>query len=109
MPAGGGAEPLRGPAAELFNPKRFAIASLLYLRGPLTMGELQRATGLSWGDLDYNVRLLSRRGLVGSRRVLTGRGPRVVVFLTRDGVRAYEELVSYLRRSLGWLESDPEG
>ena len=32
--------------AILFNPKRFAIATVLYLRGPQTMAELKKAVGL---------------------------------------------------------------
>jgi DNA-binding MarR family transcriptional regulator len=94
-------------AAALFSPKRFAIASLLYLRGHMTMAGLRRLTGLSWGDLDSNIRYLSSRGLVRVRKALTGEGFRSVVSLTEEGRRAYEELVDYLSRILGGLEGAP--
>jgi DNA-binding MarR family transcriptional regulator len=89
-----------GRAAALFTPKRFAIASLLYLRGYMTMARLKSLTGLSWGDLDSNIRFLSRKGLVVVKKVLTGEGFRTVVSLTSEGRRAYEELVDYLSSTL---------
>jgi len=93
-------KPIKGPAAAIFNPKRFSIMSVLYLRGALPMKTLRDATGLTWGDLDSNLRYLERRGLVALRRVLTSKGPRTYVVLTDEGARAYEELVSYLRSTL---------
>jgi len=89
-------QPPAGPAAALFSPKRFAIASLLYLRGSMSMARLRELTGLSWGDLDSNVRFLARRGLAATRKVFTRRGVRTMVYLTEEGRRAYEELVDYL-------------
>jgi len=84
-------------ARTLFNAKRFAIATLLYARGrPLTMAELRAATGLSWGDLDHQVRIMAREGLARAWKDTTPDGPRTFVALTREGERAYEELAGYL-------------
>jgi len=93
-------KPLSGDEAVLFHPKRFAIASILYLRGEVSMAQLRRATGLTWGDLDYNLRILRERGLAETRRVPTSEGPRVLARLTPRGARAYERLVEYLRNHI---------
>ncbi len=81
---------------ELMNPKRFSIVTYLYVFGPKTMAELVRALGLSWGDLDSNIRRLREKGYVSTRRQLTLKGPRVFVELTEKGRRAYEELARRL-------------
>ena len=84
----------------LFQAKRFAIATILYVRGETVMRDLRRETGLSWGDLDSNVRAMERRGLAKTRKIITREGPRTAVSLTPRGRRAYERLVNYLRRHL---------
>ncbi|MEB3787881.1 MAG: MarR family winged helix-turn-helix transcriptional regulator [Desulfurococcales archaeon] len=91
----------------LFSHKRFIIATVLYLAGPMTMARLREATGLSWGDLDSNIRYLERHGLVEVRRILTLRGPRVMVDLTGEGRRAYRLLARYLREVVGSLDAEP--
>lgn len=88
----------------LFNAKRFIIATILYIRGQLTMAELQRYTGLSWGDLDSNVRMLSKYGLVEARKVLTESGPRTRLRLTRKGEEAYEKLSVLLKNIISRAE-----
>ncbi len=85
----------------LFNAKRFMIATILYVRGEMTMAELQRHTGLSWGDLDSNLRVLIRHGIVESRKIVTRRGPRTMVGLTRSGEALYEELTRILTDLIG--------
>ncbi len=84
----------------LFNAKRFTIATVLYVRGSQTMAQLRKATGLSWGDLDSNIRYLEKRGLVKSRKVVTKEGPRTLVELTENGEKAYVSLVSKLTRTI---------
>ncbi len=81
---------------ELMNPKRFSIVTYLYVFGSKTMAELVRALGLSWGDLDSNIRRLREKGYVHTKRQLTLKGPRVFVELTDRGRRAYEELAHKL-------------
>ncbi|ABL78353.1 transcriptional regulator [Thermofilum pendens] len=94
------AELLGGVDPFLMNYKRFAIVTLLYAVGPMTVGELKRALGFSWGDLDSKLRSLEERGYVSARKVLTLAGPRTLVELTEKGVRAYEELRARLRSAL---------
>ncbi len=98
---------------DLMNPKRFLIATLLYVLGPRTMGELFKALGLTWGDLDSNIRRLRERGYVRTKKVLTLRGPRTLVELTEEGIREYERLVEELRELLEAVrrsaESDSRG
>ena len=76
----------------LMNYKRFMIMTLLYALGPRTVGELKRALGLSWGDIDSKLRSLEERGYVITRKILTLSGPRTLVELTEEGVREYERL-----------------
>ncbi|RLF04434.1 MAG: transcriptional regulator [Thermoprotei archaeon] len=89
----------------LMNYKRFMIMTLLYALGSMTMSELRRALGLSWGDLDSKVRSLEERGYVTTRKVLTLSGPRTLVELTEEGLKEYEQLSRELRRLLEALES----
>lgn len=90
----------------LMNYKRFAIVTLLYALGPMTVSELKRALGFSWGDLDSKLRSLEERGCVSVKRVLTLLGPRTVVELTSEGARAYEELCEKLRRALDLVKRE---
>jgi DNA-binding MarR family transcriptional regulator len=84
----------------IFNAKRFEIATVPYVWGPMTMARLKALIGLSWGDLDSNIRYLSRHGLVTTRKVLTREGPRTLIALTERGRAAYEELARYLSGTL---------
>ena len=86
--------------AVLFNAKRFTITTVLYIRGPQTMAQLRKATGLSWGDLDSNIRYLEKKGLVRSRKIITKEGPRTLVELTENGGEAYVSLVSKLSQTI---------
>ncbi len=94
---------------DLMNPKRFLIATLLYVMGPRTMADLVRALGLTWGDLDSNLRRLRDRGFVELRKVLTLKGPRTVAVLTEKGLEEYERLVESLRKLLSSLSSSAHG
>jgi DNA-binding MarR family transcriptional regulator len=90
----------------LMNPKRFLIATALYLRGPSTMAELKRITGLEWGDLESNIRRLREAGYVAVRKVPTLKGPRTVVELTPAGRARYERLVEELERIIKRVRSE---
>ncbi len=81
----------------LLSAKRFLIATLLYLRGDMIMSQLRKATGLSWGDLESNIRTLEEYGIVVSRKIITLNGPRTIIYLTPQGIEAYEQLASLLR------------
>ena len=100
-----------GPSREgldrvLLSPKRFMIATILYLRGPTTMADLQRILEISWGDLDSNVRRLREEGYIEARKVITMSGPRTLVKLTRKGYERYESLLEALE---GVIESVRRG
>jgi DNA-binding MarR family transcriptional regulator len=91
---------------DLLNPKRFMIVTLLYALGPMSLRELRRALGLTWGDLDSNVRRLAEKGYVKLWRGL-GSGPRVLevkIGLTELGEAEYEKLVARLRKLLESVE-----
>ncbi len=88
------------PDRVLFNPKRFAIAVILYLHGPTTMAELQKALNISWGDLDSNIRKLREAGYVETKKVITPTRPKTIVMLTRRGREKLEELLNYLENLL---------
>ena len=91
---------------DLLNPKRFMIVTLLYALGPMSLRELRRALGLTWGDLDSNVRRLAEKGYVELWRGL-GSGPRVLevkIGLTELGEAEYEKLVARLRKLLESVE-----
>ncbi len=93
----------------LMAPKRFVIMSILYVIKSATFSELLKATRLTPGDLDSNLRRLRREGYIRFRRVLTLRGPRVKVEITEEGVRKYEELTGYLTDLLKKVKSPRAG
>ena len=88
----------------LFNAKRFTIATMLYLRGKLTMAELHKYTGLTWGDLDSNIRILSKHGLVESKKTITRGGVRTIIQLTEEGEKTYEELSEALQELIKYAK-----
>ncbi len=80
----------------LLNPKRFMIATILYIRGPSIMSELQRILDISWGDLDSSIRKMKDEGYVEMRKIITPLGPRTQIRLTPLGYRRYEALLEAL-------------
>ncbi|MEM2823889.1 MAG: MarR family winged helix-turn-helix transcriptional regulator [Thermofilaceae archaeon] len=91
---------------DLLNPKRFAIVSLLYAIGPMSLRELRRTLNLTWGDLDSNIRRLHEKGYVRLWRGL-GSGPRILEVkaeLTEAGIREYEKLAQQLSAVLRKVE-----
>jgi len=89
---------------ELMNAKRFAIATLLYSLGPLTVSEIAKIAGLSIGDADTHLRRLREKGYVRVYKAFTDWGPRTVVELTDEGARRYRELLAKLRSLADRLE-----
>ena len=83
--------------ALLGHPTRFAIVTVLYALGPMTVGDLARALRVSYGPLSTHLRKLEEEGYVELRKVLTLRGPRTAVYLTERGARAYLDHVERLR------------
>jgi len=83
--------------ALLGHPTRFAIVTVLYALGPMTVGDLARALRVSYGPLSTHLRKLEEGGYVELRKVLTLRGARTAVYLTEKGVKAYLDHVERLR------------
>ena len=81
----------------LMNPKRFMIATLLYIFGSKSVGEIAKALNLTLGDVDSHLRRMKKEGYVELRRTLTLKGPRVLAKLTAKGVEEYERLVDDLK------------
>ena len=82
----------------LFNLKRFMIATIIYIRGEITISELQKASKLTWGDLDSNLRIMNKHGLIQKSIIITRNGPRNIVKLTEEGVETYEKLAEIIKR-----------
>lgn len=89
---------LRDIDKDILNPKRLLIMTLLYTVGSMRLSELRQALGISWGDLDSNIRRLVEKGYVSlSRSLGKVRVLEIHAKLTEKGVREYEKLVAYLR------------
>lgn len=93
---------------DLLHRKRLMIMTILYVSGPKIESHLFEALGLSWGDLDSNLRRLREKAYIGSRKIFRLRGPRTVVFITAKGVEEYGRLVENLRRILALASEDAE-
>ena len=98
----------RGLDRVLLNPKRFMIATILYLRGPSTMSDLQRILDMSWGDLDSSIRRMKKEGYVESKKVITPLGPRTLVRLTRQGYERYRRLLDILEGIISGVKREAE-
>ena len=93
----------------LMNPKRLMIVSLLYALGPRTMKQLVESLGLTWGDLDSNIRRLRDHGIVALRKIPTRSGPRTLVYLTPYGERRFEEFSRVLEKVVERMRGLREG
>ncbi|HDJ84064.1 MAG TPA: hypothetical protein ENG44_03580 [Desulfurococcaceae archaeon] len=82
----------------LMNPKRFLIASLLYMLGPQTMSFIQKALKIPWGPLYTHLKRMEDEGYVRTRRVITPLGPRTMIELTERGIEAYKRLLNELQK-----------
>lgn len=99
---------LKAINSDLFSPKRFMIASLLYAFGRVKLSELRAMLNLSWGDLDSNVKRLVEKGYVELwKEPGRVRGLETVAYLTEKGKREYEKLAETLRILSEKLEGKP--
>ncbi len=89
----------------LGHPTRFAIVTVLFALGPMTIGDLAKALRLSYGPLSTHLRRLEEAGYVEHKKVLTLKGPRTLVSLTPEGARAYVEHVEKLKSVIGAVMS----
>ncbi len=82
----------------LMNPKRFLIASILCMLGPRTMGFVQKTVKIPWGPLYTHLKKMEEQNYIRIRKVVTPLGPRTIVELTDKGLKAYEKLLTELRK-----------
>ncbi len=99
-------EELKRLDRDLLNPKRLSILVILYVSGPKTMAQLVRLTGLSWGDLESNLRKLREKGIIEMSKTITPNGIRTMVKLTPYGVKTFLEMASKLELLLKILRGD---
>jgi DNA-binding MarR family transcriptional regulator len=88
---------------DIFNPKRFAIMTVLFLFREMTEGDLAKAVGISWGSLSSHLKRLEEKGYVERKKVITSKGIRTVVRITRQGYLRYKDEVEKLRKVLSDL------
>jgi len=82
----------------LMNPKRFLIASILYMLGPRTISSIQKTLKISWGPLYTHIKRMEEENYIKIKKILTPLGPRTIIELTDKGIEAYEELLRRLRK-----------
>ncbi|RLI84917.1 MAG: hypothetical protein DRP01_07355 [Archaeoglobales archaeon] len=85
---------------DIFNPKRFAIMTVLFLFKEMTEGDLAKAVNISWGSLSNHLKRLESKGYIERRKVITIKGVRTVVRITELGYCKYREEVEKIRNVL---------
>jgi predicted transcriptional regulator len=89
----------------LFHTKRLLIISLLVAIGPLTQGDIQKKCKLTWGALTAHIKQLQRVEYISQRHIVTRKGPRVLVDVTKVGIQVYYNTLAQLKEFVGKLES----
>lgn len=96
-------------AREGFTPAEFAVLEVLYHKGPLLLGEVQRKVLVSSGGITYLVDRLEERGLVERRPCAEDRRARYAA-LTKEGEalmrRIFPAHAERLERALSGLDED---
>lgn len=90
---------------EIFNPKRFAIMTVLFLFRRVTEGDLAKTTGIQWGSLSTHLSRLEKRGYVIRRKSITKEGIRTVVEITEEGYKKYSKEIGKLERIVTLIQS----
>lgn len=94
----------RDIAAHGFSPGEFAILDVLYHKGPLLLGEVQRKILVSSGGVTYLVDRLVEQGLVERRECETDRRARYAA-LTKKGERLMQRIFPLHAETLEWALS----
>ncbi len=92
----------------LSSPPRLAVMLLLVARGAMEFSRLQKALGMTPGNLWSHLEKLKSQDYISTKYVFSPAGPRLVVEPTEKGIRetiAYAEL---LRRLLSGKEKPPD-
>jgi DNA-binding MarR family transcriptional regulator len=92
----------------LFHPKRLLIMSLLIAIGPMTQGELLKKCQLTWGAITAHIKQLEKVEYINQKHILTLKGPRVLVDVTRRGLSVYNETLVQLKQFVRVVENQLE-
>ena len=87
----------------LASPTRLAIMLLLAIRRKMYFSELQKALGLTPGNLGSHLKKLEEAGYVRIRKVLTRIRPLTLVVLRHEGEEALYEHIDMLKKALRGL------
>jgi len=90
---------------DIFNPKRFAIMTVLFLFRKVTAGDLVKATGISWGSLSTHLSRLEKKGYVRRRKSIIKEGVRTVVEITEESYRKYGNELKKLEGFVNLIKS----
>ena len=90
----------------LHQPTRVRIMTYLYFNRQAPLGKMRDELGLTPGNLATHLTRLGGAGYVESRRALAG-GFEVRVFITPEGVRAFEAYVERLNEFVGRIRRGP--
>ena len=95
-------------ASHGFSPGEFAILDVLYHKGPMLLGEVQRKVLVSSGGVTYLVDRLVEQGLVERRECETDRRARYAA-ITKKGERLMQRIfplhAETVERAVGGLSS----
>jgi len=87
----------------LSNPTRLAIMLMLAMRRKIYFSELQKALGLTPGNLGSHLKRLEEAGYVRIRKVLTRIRPLTLIVLKQEGEVALYSYLKDLKEALGEL------
>ena len=90
--------------SKLSNPVRLGVMILLRTKSGMMFSEIQKALGLTPGNLDSHLRHLKKSGHVVVKKGLTLKGPRTIVKITREGEEELDRYAAKLRVALSYKE-----
>ena len=94
---------MEGPDEVIHQSTRLKIAATLNALSPaesLEFGRLKAILGATDGNMATHLGALERAGYIAVAKDFVGKKPRTRVSLTREGRRAFERHVAYLRQLL---------
>lgn len=92
-----------GPDEIIHQSTRLKIAATLNALGPseqIEFGKLKAILGATDGNMATHLGALEKAGYIAVAKDFVGKKPRTRVSLTRDGRRAFERHVTYLKNLL---------
>jgi len=85
---------------KIFHPKRILLMSFLIALGSVSQGDLKKKCELTWGELTSHLKQLEKANYVTERQVPTIKGPRSIITVTQQGIKAYKLTLSQLKHFL---------